>query len=185
MFDRSGRRKYLNWPERAAFLHAVRRETNPGKRTFCLTLFYTGCRISEALNLSRERVDFTGQALVFETLKRRKRGQFRAVPIPSCLLAEIKGLETSAAPDGLVWPVSRPTAYRWVKAAMKAAKIGGTQATPKGLRHSYAIACISRAVPLPVVQRWLGHARLETTAIYLNVMGEEERALARRLWRKE
>jgi integrase/recombinase XerD len=29
---------------------------------------------------------------------------------------------------------------------------------------------------------WLGHARLETTAIYLDVSGEEERDLAKRFW---
>jgi hypothetical protein len=31
-------------------------------------------------------------------------------------------------------------------------------------------------------KKWLGHARLETTAIYLDVSGEEERKLAARLW---
>ena len=33
-----------------------------------------------------------------------------------------------------------------------------------------------------MIQRWLGHARLETTAIYLDVHGEEERELAMRVW---
>jgi site-specific recombinase XerD len=32
------------------------------------------------------------------------------------------------------------------------------------------------------IQRWMGHARLETTAIYASVLGEEERILARRTW---
>jgi hypothetical protein len=33
-----------------------------------------------------------------------------------------------------------------------------------------------------VVLRWLGHARIETTAIYASAVGEEERNLARRAW---
>ena len=33
-----------------------------------------------------------------------------------------------------------------------------------------------------VLQRWLGHSSLETTAIYPGVMGAEERLLARRMW---
>jgi hypothetical protein len=33
--------------------------------------------------------------------------------------------------------------------------------------------------PLPVVKKWLGHASLETTAIYLDLIGEEERELAK------
>ncbi len=35
---------------------------------------------------------------------------------------------------------------------------------------------------IATVQKWLGHARLETTAIYLEVSGDEERELAKRLW---
>jgi integrase len=41
---------------------------------------------------------------------------------------------------------------------------------------------LARKIPLPIVQRWLGHSRLETTAIYLDVSGDEERELAKRLW---
>lgn len=33
-----------------------------------------------------------------------------------------------------------------------------------------------------MVQRWLGHARIETTAIYAGALGEEERNLARKTW---
>jgi integrase len=183
MFDRSGNRKYLNWPEREAFFRAVKNEADPLKRTFCLTLFYTGCRISEALNCTWERIDFSGQALVFETLKRRKRGHFRSVPIPPTLLRELGYLEIPAGSNSQIWPVSRVTAYRWTKAALTQAEIAGAKACPRGLRHSYAIACISRNVPLTVVKKWLGHARLETTAIYLDFIGEEERELAKRLWR--
>jgi len=32
------------------------------------------------------------------------------------------------------------------------------------------------------VQRWLGHARIETTAIYAGTIREELRNLARRAW---
>ena len=74
MFDRRGNRKYLNGAERHAFLEAVAQEPDALRRAFCLTLFYTGCRISEALNVAVERIDLTGKAIVFETLKQRRRG---------------------------------------------------------------------------------------------------------------
>ena len=64
------------------------------------------------------------------------------------------------------------------------AGIVGGMACPKGLRHGFAVACIGKNVPLPTIQKWLGHARLETTAIYLAVSGDEERDLASRLWFK-
>jgi len=177
MFDPHGARKYLNWPEREAFFQAVKAEPDPGKRAFCLTLFYTGCRLSEALHLTGERVDMNAGALVFATLKRRAK-HHRSVPVPETLTA----LFGQLPPAGTIWPMSRTTAYRLVKRHMAAAGLSGTKASPKGLRHSYAVACISRNIPLPAVRKWLGHARLETTAIYLDVLGEEERELAKRLW---
>jgi integrase len=182
LFDRKGNRKYLNGPERKAYFRVANDETDVARRAFYLTLFYTGCRISEGLNLTRERIDLTGKALVFETLKRRRRGHFRSVPIPDSLTALfgqiVDGPETAAR----VWRFSRTTAYRLIRGQMTEAGITGAMACPKGLRHSFAVACIGQDIPLTTVQKWLGHARLETTAIYLDVAGDDERRFAKRLW---
>jgi integrase/recombinase XerD len=37
-------------------------------------------------------------------------------------------------------------------------------------------------VPLNIIQKWLGHADIATTAIFTNVLGPEERAIAARMW---
>ena len=181
MFDGRGDRKYLNGAERRAFLKAVNREPDYLRRTFALTLFYTGCRISEALNLSVDRIDTTDGNFVFETLKRRQRGIFRAVPIPDDL-ATIRQQPVSSKVACRVWPFSRATGYRLIKDFMLLAGITGTKASPKGLRHSFAIACIEQNIPLTVIKKWMGHARLETTEIYLAITGEEEKHMASRLW---
>jgi integrase len=182
LFDRDGNRKYLNRSERKAYVQAVNNEADLTWRSFCLTLFYTGCRISEALNLTAERIDLTGKALVFETLKRRARGHFRSVPIPDSLAKMLGERISEITPSTPVWAYSRTTAFRLVKRGMKKAGVTGAMACPKGLRHGFAVACIAQDIPLTTVQKWLGHARLETTAIYLNATGDEERAFAKRLW---
>jgi integrase/recombinase XerD len=182
VFDRQGNRKYLNRLERRAFLRVIKREPDMLRRAFCLTLFYTGCRISEALSVTANRIDLADKAIVFETLKQRRRGCFRAVPIPDRLCRLLRQCIVSADPSDRVWPFSRATGYRMVKGYMKQAKIKGSMASPKGLRHGFAVACLGRNVPLPVVKKWLGHAKLETTAIYLQVLGSEERKLAKRVW---
>jgi integrase/recombinase XerD len=150
-----------------------------------LTLFYTGCRISEALNLTVERIDLTGNAIVFETLKQRERGIFRAVPIPDSLVTLLRQMITGRETSSLLWNFSRTSGYRLVKEYMKRANIAGGMACPKGLRHGFAVECLAHKIPLSTVQKWLGHARLETTAIYLDVSGDEERELAKRLWAAE
>ena len=39
-----------------------------------------------------------------------------------------------------------------------------------------------RRYPLNLVQKWLGHAQLTTTAIYADAVGSEEKDIARRMW---
>jgi len=33
-----------------------------------------------------------------------------------------------------------------------------------------------------MMQKWMGHASMETTAIYANALGREERKIASKLW---
>jgi site-specific recombinase XerC len=56
-------------------------------------------------------------------------------------------------------------------------------AVPRALRHTFGVEDIAEAsVPLNMMQKWLSHARIETTAIYANSIGPEERTLAAHMW---
>jgi site-specific recombinase XerD len=55
-------------------------------------------------------------------------------------------------------------------------------ASPKGLRHGFGVAAVIADIPLNLVQKWLGHAQLSTTAVYANAVGAEEKDIARRVW---
>ena len=57
---------------------------------------------------------------------------------------------------------------------MNRAGLKGPQATPKGLRHGFGVQAVSARIPLNLVQKWLGHAQLATTAIYADAVGAEE-----------
>lgn len=184
--DRAGGRKYLTAAEHARFLAAADL-TRRDVRAFCHTLAWSGCRVSEALATTAERVDVAAGAITFETVKRRRRGVFRAVPVPPelatmlDLVFGLRGLRGSAAKLPL-WPWSRSTAWRRVKEVLAVAGVAGAQASPKGLRHALGVAAVGQGIPLNMVQRWLGHAQLTTTAIYAEAVGEEERAIAARMW---
>lgn len=192
LHDLQGQRKYLTPAERTAFLRAARIAPEQ-VRTFCGTLVHTGCRISEALALTAARVDLSDGVLVIESLKKRRRGVYRAIPVPRSLLDALDAThDISAAkrqPDGgtgmRLWPWSRPTAWRRVHDIMEVAGIAGLHATPKGLRHGFGIKAVAASVPLNIAQRWLGHAQLSTTSIYLDAVGPEERQMAERMWRYE
>jgi len=81
LYDLQGQRKYVTPAERKAFLQAAEGATEE-VRTFCGTLVYSGCRISEALALTAARVDIGDGVLVIESLKKRRYGIYRAVPVP-------------------------------------------------------------------------------------------------------
>ena len=81
LFDQAGNRKYLTHDERKAFLKAADRAPRE-VRTFCHLLHFSGCRISEALALTYDRVDFTDGTVTFESLKKRRGGVYRSVPVP-------------------------------------------------------------------------------------------------------
>jgi integrase/recombinase XerD len=175
--DHTGRRKYVSGDERRRFLAAAD-ALRPELRALSHTLTYTGCRISEALACGPHRLDLEEGAVVFQTLKRR-RLCFRRVPIPEPVIAMLLDLRVTA---GLYWPMHRATAWRHIKHGMAVAGIEGPMATAKGLRHAFGIHAAAHGVPPSLIQRWMGHASLSTTTIYLDAVGEEEREFAQRMW---
>ena len=181
LFDAKGSRKYLCARELPRFLDAARRNDVP-TLALCSLLAYTGCRLSEALAVTPAQLDVPMGCVVFRTLKRR-RVVFRAVPIPPELMQTLSRLARERAPDAPIWTFSRQTAWRRIKRVMEAAGIAGAQAMPKGLRHGFGVANAEQNVPMATTQKWLGHANLETTAIYQQAVGREEHAFAKRLWR--
>ena len=191
LYDALGRRLYLTPGEGEAFLRTAMGHDRL-VRTFCSVLYYTGCRLSEALHLTPGRVDFADQVIVVESLKKRRKGVYRAVPVPPVLLdtldmvhglKEIQRRANRRELDQPLWSWSRTTAWRRVVAVMKQADIAaGPHRVPKGLRHGYAINAVTKGVPLHMLSKWMGHSILEITAIYANAMGEEQQAIAARMW---
>ncbi|WP_421705075.1 tyrosine-type recombinase/integrase [Aliiroseovarius sp.] len=175
LFTPSGHRKYLDREERLRFLAAVEKRHGP-ERLLCLLLIWSGARLSEVLALRPEHVSFTERMVVFRSLKKRGQIVHRHVPLPLDVIHEL------SKPHALPLPWARTQAWAAVKNIMKEARIQGPQACPRGLRHSFAIHAVTSGVPLHLIQRWLGHTRLETTAIYSQVLGAEERSIAERMW---
>ncbi len=186
LYSASGHRKYINFDERQRFIDAARRWPNPKVASLCLVLAYSGCRISEALGLTEGNVAMRSDLIAIRSLKKRKRViVVREVPIPPVCMGVLRRVHrlTGDRPDLPLWTWSRSRAWQLVKAVMKQAQIGpGVHASPKGLRHGFGLHAVRSGVPLNLIQRWLGHASMTTTAIYLQAMGAEEHELAARMW---
>ena len=166
---------------------STRKDTNP-----CRCSGGAGARISEVLALTPAAIDIESgvpaviRRAIFgrrcgvkfgsrltasvETLKRRRRGIVRQVPLPLKVLAQLDRvfeLRIAQRDPQLatlrLWRFSRSTAWRYVKAVMMAAGITGLPAMPKGLRHGFGVSAFQSNVPPHLVQRWLGHSPCATT----------------------
>ncbi len=189
LYDTRGRRKYLVPKERWAFLDAAL-QVGGHVGTFCAVLAFSGARISEVLAVTPERIDDGNCAINFETLKRRRLGVIRAVPVPHGLLDYLDSVhryreaQCGQQANQRLWPWSRTTAWRRVKEVMRLAHEPEHVSKPKALRHAFGAEAALNQVSLSLIKKWMGHAKLETTEIYTALIGEEERSLARLTWKR-
>lgn len=187
LYAADGGRKYLNRDERRRAL-AVMDTLDPPKALFALTLAWTGARVSEVLALVPASFQIERGVVAIVTLKRR-RLSVREVPVPGELIEALDahfGLRAALCDPNLsrlrLWPWHRVTAWKLIKDVMRRCGIAGRPACPRGLRHGFGVGTLQAGVPLNLVQRWLGHARISTTAIYTDASGPEEQGFAARFW---
>lgn len=203
----TGDRLYMNEKERERFIAAARSLDNRSHWLFCELVHWTGCRISEALELTPRRIDTEALTVRFRTLKKNKytkQGQlkapvFRDIPLSEDLILKLdlffdirKAKKTGKKVDALFWPnqadpkrpIARTTGWRIIKRALDAAGIEGPQATAKGFRHGYAVAMIKAGMSIYELKDRLGHESASTTAIYAQVVGQDAHELQMQYWEK-
>lgn len=190
--DKKGNRLYLNAEERSAFVRAA--ENEPREiRALCLLMHDTGIRESEVLEITPARFDLDARTVTIRSLKKRREDVYRTIPVsPDTMkelnlifaLRETQGRGGKEAHEKL-WDVKRITVYRHIVRVMKLAGIAeGPHRVPKGLRHGFGVHAVSSGVPLNMLQKWMGHTDMKTTAIYANAVGKEEYGIAERMWQK-
>ena len=95
LYGSDNQRLYLNASERMRFVEAA--EQQPAHiRAFCLTLLYTGCRISEARELTIQSLQGREQRIAIRSLKKRNQHHVREVPIPVPLCQSLSQLAARA-----------------------------------------------------------------------------------------
>jgi site-specific recombinase XerD len=190
LYSRTGERKYLNRAERRRALDVMARMERE-RALFSLLLAWTGGRVSEVMAVRADSFQLDRNIVALRTLKRR-RHHVREIPIsPGLMQALDRHFDLAARqcdPDRAnqrLWSwSSRVTAWRFIKGALLEAGVVGRLASPRGLRHGFAVTALQASVPLNLVQRWLGHARISTTAIYARACGPEEIAFAKTFWQE-
>ena len=140
----------------------------PGVRGLLMkTLFQTGARVSEFVNIQATDVYFDAQMLL---LAHAKGGKQRYVPLLPELAHELRTSLRERRQDYL-FETMRHTRYssrRIQQLVQETAALAGItkRVSPHLLRHSVATTLLERGMPLEQIQKFLGHAKLETTQVY-------------------
>lgn len=181
LYSKRADRLYLNEAERSRFKDIAIKQNTP-VQFLCLILLYTGCRLSEALNLRLSDIQIDEGCIAIKSLKKRNKHHVRQVPVPQSLLHDIYVEFGNQPASHKLFSFGRTIAWTRVKFVMSIAGIEGQHATPKGLRHSFGVHCAFANVAMTLCQKWMGHADIKTTAIYYQIVGKEELEMAKRMW---
>lgn len=140
------------------------------------TLYSTGCRVSELIHLKIADVDFNKK----EVILFGKGSKYRQSYINTRAEIAIKQYLDSRSDDNEYLFVSLRKPYNQItKAAVEkivrdlGKNCGIKQKVfPHLLRHTVATMGIKRDIPITEIQKMLGHAKIETTLIYVKIADE-------------
>jgi len=183
---------YLTTSEVDALLAAPDPATWTGRRdrTFMLLMVQTGLRVSELIALRRNDIHLGAGAHVACHGKGRKD---RITPLAKPTIGALRDwmTESPGQPTDPVFPtrtghsLSRDAVERRLDrhqraAALTCPSLQTKHITAHVLRHTAAMRLLEAGVDTTVIALWLGHERVDTTAIYLHAhLGIKEKALAR------
>jgi len=146
------------------------RAKNEGKKfsyrnyIILMTLARTGMRAIELVDLRKR--DITENTIIVRQGKGKKD---RVIPLEH-ELGGLLGLYTDRlTPKDKVFPMST----RQVRNIVYKYAPDGLDVHPHTLRHSFAVHCLKQGMNIRFLQKILGHSSLNTTQVYLDVVGTD------------
>ena len=133
-----------------------------------------GLRVSETVSLKLGDIDGTRKTLRIEQAKGRRD---RYAMLSNGMLELLRAHWREARPQAWLFcgqnPVNHLTTRQFTRAFQTAAASAeiGKKISPHTLRHSFATHLLDQGTDIRVIQVLLGHAKLETTALYAQVAG--------------
>ncbi len=151
-------------------------------RGLAVVLWRAGLRIHEALTLIETDLNKRRGSLLIRHGKGDRRREIGMDPWAWSVLASWTADRAALPPGPLFCVIDGPTRGRpWsataVRGELRHLALGAAvrrRFAPHQLRHAHAIELLREGIPLPLIQRQLGHAYLSTTGTYLEGISSEE-----------
>lgn len=135
--------------------------TDAKARMLITFLWRSGVRITEAVSLRRQDIDFQNYVMRVRWLKSRKYLS-RMVPLHPSLRDLLQVYTASLKADELVFSLSRQRAWQITRQWL-----GGN---PHRLRHSFAVNWLRSGGDIVTLSRILGHSDIKITMVYLRIV---------------
>ncbi len=168
---RGGRVEALTAEEVRRLLAAAR---DPLDLLIVALLFETGLRAQEAVGLRLRDIDFQRRTI---RVRNAKYGEERVVYYGALTEAALHAWLEMRRPRGdePLLGISYSGLYKRLKSLARRAGVDPSKVRPHVLRHTFATEALRRGVPLPAVQRLLGHHDIKVTQVYLHLLDEDIR----------
>jgi site-specific recombinase XerD len=144
-------------------MEMIDRAKTKDERMFLRTLFMLGCRIHELQAIDAEAL--TDAGVVVKT----KGGQTKLKVLTKEFMVELRAY--AKGKKAKIFPMSYNYYYTHLKELGK--EVGHPEVALHMIRHSRAVDLLGKGMKLPYLQQFLGHASINTTAIYTQVTGDE------------
>ena len=128
-------------------------------------LWMSGVRITEAVSLRKQDIDFQNYTVTLRWLKSRKY-QRRVLPLHPRLRDLLQLYTATMKAEDRVFPITRQRAWQLTQKHLKG--------HPHQLRHSFAVNWLRSGGDLVVLHRILGHSKIQTTMEYLKIVPTDQ-----------
>jgi site-specific recombinase XerD len=150
-------------------------EDCPRDKAALETLYGTGCRIDELVNIKISDINFTESQIRLIGKGDKERVVPVAVGALVAIVDYISGRKEKSewlfpSPVNIGKQITTKTMYN---AVVKYGKANGVQTNPHKFRHSIATHLLSNGMDIRQIQELLGHENINTTTIYAQVAIEQ------------
>ena len=155
------KREYAKYWDKNYINQKIEMVNNHQHKMLLIFLWYSGVRITEAVSLRKQDIDFEHYVMQVRWLKSRKYNH-RIVPIHPELRRLLQLYTATFKAEDKVFPITRQRAWQITKKYLNG--------HPHQLRHSFAVNWLRCDGDIVTLHRILGHSKIQTTMEYLKIV---------------